>query len=175
MLPASRVLAASLLVGHAFGIVPLDADSFDDFALKQRTLVLFQSADASTSPDSLQMAAMVDETEKNLKDWEFQKLGFASVNVTASEHEHWAGRIGFMGAIYLSTALLAPHGCPLRNLTLVNCDLGPTVEGSKALAVALYANETLETLNISDNMIGAAGAEYITEALRVNKTLKKID
>jgi Ran GTPase-activating protein (RanGAP) involved in mRNA processing and transport len=85
------------------------------------------------------------------------------------------GRIGFMGAIYLSTALLAPHGCPLRNLTLVNCDLGPTVEGSKALAVALYANETLETLNISDNMIGAAGAEYITGALRVNKTLKKIE
>jgi len=79
-----------------------------------------------------------------------------------------------MGAIYLATALLAPHGCPLRNLTLVNCDLGPTPEGSKALAVALLSNDTLESLNISDNMIGVVGADYLAESLRVNKTLKNL-
>ncbi|GMI39560.1 hypothetical protein TeGR_g9383 [Tetraparma gracilis] len=84
------------------------------------------------------------------------------------------GRIGFMGTIYLATALLAPHGCPLRNLTLVNCDLGPTPEGCKALSVALYGNETLEVLNISDNMIGQVGADYLSEALRVNKKLKNL-
>ncbi|GMI18093.1 hypothetical protein TrLO_g1216 [Triparma laevis f. longispina] len=81
------------------------------------------------------------------------------------------GRIGFMGVIYLSTALMAPHGCPLRSLTLVNCDIGPTIEGCKALSSALYANEALEVLNISENRIGDAGAELLVDALRVNKVV----
>ena len=84
------------------------------------------------------------------------------------------GRIGFMGVIYLSTALMAPHGCPLRNLTLVNCDIGPTIEGAKALSVGLYSNDTLEVLNISDNKLGDLGAALLADSLRVNKKLNNL-
>ena len=84
------------------------------------------------------------------------------------------GRIGFMGVIYLSTALMAPHGCPLRNLTLVNCDIGPTIEGAKALSVGLYSNDTLEVLNVSDNKIGDLGISLLSESLRVNKKLNNL-
>ena len=84
------------------------------------------------------------------------------------------GRIGFMGVIYLSTALMAPHGCPLRNLTLVNCDIGPTIEGAKALSVGLYSNDTLEVLNISNNKLGDLGAGLLAESLQVNKKLNNL-
>jgi len=87
------------------------------------------------------------------------------------------GRIGFMGAVYISTALLAPHGCPLRNLTMVNCDIGPMTEGVKSLAVALYGNDELQTLNLCDNKLGEKGAEVSErseQALRKTRATAKL-
>ena len=51
----------------------------------------------------------------------------------------------------LAAGLMAPHGCSLRKLWVVNHEIG--TGGVRAAAAALFCNESLTELNLSQNTI----------------------
>eukprot|EP00903_Cladosiphon_okamuranus_P014760 g13677.t1 len=89
-------------------------------------------------------------------------------------------RPGDDGAVSLAAALMCPHGCPLRRLRMANA--GMKTIGAKAIAAALCANHTLETIDLSGNYFGCkaddnsweSASELLSFGLKVNKTVHTI-
>jgi len=81
-------------------------------------------------------------------------------------------RIGPEGAACLAGALMAPHGCPLRKLWIVNGDIGPA--GFRAMAAALFCNDGLLELNLSENLMKKGEQLVLLQALGENTRLKSI-
>ncbi|CAM9253696.1 unnamed protein product, partial [Ectocarpus sp. 4 AP-2014] len=77
-----------------------------------------------------------------------------TINVRGKEGMRWdPPRPGDDGAVSLAAALISPHGCPLRKLRMANA--GMKTIGAKAIATALCANRTLETVDVSGNDFGS--------------------
>ncbi|CAM9510386.1 unnamed protein product, partial [Ectocarpus sp. 8 AP-2014] len=77
-----------------------------------------------------------------------------TINVLGKEGMRWdPPRPGDDGAVSLAAALISPHGCPLRRLRMANA--GMKTIGAKAIATALCANRTLETVDVSGNDFGS--------------------
>jgi hypothetical protein len=103
--------------------------------------------------------------------------------------------------VILSNALRSPH-CTLEKIQFVHNDIGPegageiaeslkvnrsltsleiiddhiALEGSRALAEVLLSNPVLSSLILQNNSISSgAGVDCISEALRVNSTLRVLE
>ncbi|CAM9585290.1 unnamed protein product, partial [Laminaria digitata] len=89
-------------------------------------------------------------------------------------------RPGDEGAVVLAAALMSPYGCPLRRFRMTNA--GMRTLGAKAVAAALCANETLETVDLSGNDFarkedetdGQSAAELLAFGLQVNTSVRTI-
>ncbi|KAJ3433815.1 leucine rich repeat family protein [Anaeramoeba flamelloides] len=65
----------------------------------------------------------------------------------------------------------------LNDQTLTSLDLSYNqigAEGMQSLSECLKVNQTLTNLNLSENLIGAKGMETLSEALKVNQTLTNL-
>lgn len=71
----------------------------------------------------------------------------------------------------IAASLLSPHGCPLRKLWLVNCDMKDV--GCRSLAAALFCSDTIEELNISDNDLMGADS-ILRRSLTANTSLRTL-
>jgi hypothetical protein len=71
----------------------------------------------------------------------------------------------------IAASLLSPHGCPLRKLWLVNCDMRDV--GCRSLAAALFCSDAIEELNISDNDLMGADS-ILRRSLTVNTSLRTL-
>ena len=80
-------------------------------------------------------------------------------------------KLGDRGAVIIADAL-ARCDCPVRELRLRRCNIGP--EGAAALCEALLCNSSLVSLVLSGNWIGDVGAAAIAIALRSNRTLRHL-
>ena len=63
------------------------------------------------------------------------------------------------------------------NQSLTEIHLGGNIigaEGAKYVAEALKVNTSLTEIHLGGNIIGAEGAKYVAEALKVNTSLTKI-
>ena len=67
---------------------------------------------------------------------------------------------------------MAPHGCSLRKLWIVNCDVGSA--GCRALAAALFCNDGLVELNCSGNRIQASDHHVLVQAAAENTRLRAL-
>ena len=64
--------------------------------------------------------------------------------------------------------LQAYHLC-LKNKVLLGA------QGGQAIADALKVNQSLQHLDLPENLIGAQGVQAIADALKVNQSLQHID
>ena len=80
--------------------------------------------------------------------------------------------VGPEGASFLAAALLAPHGCSLRKLWVINSDIGS--QGVRSLAAALFSNDVLNDLNISGNPMLPRDANALVHATTFNSSLKSL-
>ncbi|CAM9333209.1 unnamed protein product [Ectocarpus fasciculatus] len=86
-----------------------------------------------------------------------------TINVRGKDGMGWdPPRPGDDGAVSLAAALVSPHGCPLRRLRMANA--GMKTIGAKAIATALCANRTLETVDVSGNDFGSTTDESAWES-----------
>jgi len=81
-------------------------------------------------------------------------------------------RVGPEGASFLAAALLAPHGCSLRKLWVINSEIGS--QGVRSLAAALFSNDILQDLNISGNPMLPRDANALVHATTFNSSLKSL-
>ncbi|CAF1572133.1 unnamed protein product, partial [Adineta ricciae] len=94
-------------------------------------------------------------------------------HITISNHIHTI-RSAIKGFLYYFRFSL--HTTSIQTLTTLNLYYNKIgAEGAQHLANALRTNTTLTTLDLSCNRIGAEGAQHLANALRTNTTLTTLD